>query len=75
MLTVIWIATTVVTLGLFVWVWYEQDLRDWQRLDWMFPIRGRWLRRFLLVGLTFLLAAELALPALYLFLYWAWMRS
>ena len=63
------------TLGLFFWVWYEQDLQDWQRLDWMFPIRGRWLRRFLLVALGFLLGAEVALPALVLLLWWAWARS
>src|SRR5436190_19583784 len=31
-------AAAITGLWLF-WAWYEQDLRDWRRIDWLFPLR------------------------------------
>lgn len=64
-------AAALTGLWLF-WAWYEQDLRDWRRIDWLFPLRGRWLRRSLMLSLGFVLFLEFTCLALWVVL---WLRS
>ena len=63
---ILWLVAIPLPAGGLFLVWYEQDYR---RVEWLFPLKGRWLRRFLLIVLTTLFLVLISPCVLVLLIY------